>query len=60
MIDSKARKFLDPLIDKTADFLIKVGLSANQTTWIAFIIGVSAALLVYFESPLIAVIFLWI
>jgi len=59
MIDSKARKFLDPLIDKTADFLIKVGLSANQTTWIAFIIGSFAALLVYLELPLIAVTLLW-
>jgi phosphatidylglycerophosphate synthase len=60
MIDSKARKFLDPLIDKTADFLIELGLSANQTTWIAFIIGSFAALLVYLELPLIAVTLLWI
>jgi len=60
MIDSKARKFLDPLIDKTADFLIGVGLSANQTTWIAFIIGSFAALLVYLELPLIAVTLLWV
>ncbi len=60
MIDSKARKFLDPLIDKTADILMSFGLSANQTTWIAFIIGGFAALLVYFKLPLIAVTFLWI
>lgn len=60
MIDSKARKFLNPLIDKTADFLIKLGLSANQTSWLAFVIGILAALLVYLEMPLIAVSLLWI
>ncbi|MCC3144648.1 CDP-alcohol phosphatidyltransferase family protein [Halanaerobium sp. Z-7514] len=59
MIDSKGRKFLDPAINKTADLLITFNLTANQVSWLAFIFGFLAAVLVYFNVLLLGVIFLW-
>ena len=59
MLDSKARKYIQPLIDRTADFLIGYDLTATQVTWIAFAVGVSAGLFSYWGLSLLAVIMLW-
>ncbi|TFD98317.1 CDP-alcohol phosphatidyltransferase family protein [Jeotgalibacillus sp. R-1-5s-1] len=60
MLDTHARKYVQPVIQKTADGLLKTGLTANQVTIGAFIIGVSSGLLYYIGQPLLAVIVLWL
>lgn len=59
MLDTHARKYVQPTIEKTAKTFLKVGLSANQVTWMAFIIGVTSGLMIYFHQPFIAVFVLW-
>ncbi|WCK52946.1 CDP-alcohol phosphatidyltransferase family protein [Aneurinibacillus sp. Ricciae_BoGa-3] len=60
MLDTHARHLVQPVIGGTAKFLIKLGLSANQVTWIAFLLGVSTGFLLYMNHPYLAVIALWI
>ncbi|WCK56266.1 hypothetical protein PP175_10290 [Aneurinibacillus sp. Ricciae_BoGa-3] len=40
MLDTHARQWVQPIIAETAKFLIKLGLTANQVTWIALLLGV--------------------
>ncbi|WP_226657247.1 CDP-alcohol phosphatidyltransferase family protein [Pseudalkalibacillus hwajinpoensis] len=60
MLDTHARKYVQPLMDRTADSLLRIGLTANQVTILSFIIGVSSGLLVYFNQFILAVIVLWV
>lgn len=60
MLDTYGRSFVQPSIQTTAQFLLNKGLSANQVTVIAFIVGVSASILIYFGMPVLGVIVLWI
>lgn len=60
MLDTHARHWVQPVIEKTARGCLKLGLSANQVTWAAFLIGSSAGLLVWLEQPWWAVAFLWV
>ncbi|MCA0170958.1 CDP-alcohol phosphatidyltransferase family protein [Bacillus sp. RAR_GA_16] len=60
MLDTHARKYVQPLMDRTADSLLRVGLTANQVTILSFIIGVSSGFLVYFNQFILAVIVLWV
>lgn len=60
MIDTYARKYAQPVIQRTARTFLGIGLSANQVTWTAFVIGVISSVLVYFQRPVTAVILLWL
>jgi len=60
MLDTHGRRFVQPLIKKVADIFIKFGFSANQVTILAFILGMSVGLFVYFDFILISIILLWI
>ncbi|WP_026690612.1 CDP-alcohol phosphatidyltransferase family protein [Alteribacter aurantiacus] len=60
MLDTHARKYVQPMIGKTADQLLKLNLTANQVTVAAFVIGVSSGVFVYFGMPIVAVLVLWI
>lgn len=60
LLDTYGRSFAQPIIEKTARRFLQWGLSANQVTGIAFIIGVSASVLVYLDKPIIGVIILWL
>ncbi|CAH2713408.1 Inner membrane protein YnjF [Neobacillus rhizosphaerae] len=59
MLDTHGRAAVQPIISKTAHYLLKIGLSANQVTYIAFFIGIIASILVYFGYPVIGVAVLW-
>jgi len=59
MLDTHARKYVQPSIEKTGKWLVDKGLSANQVTFIAFLIGISAGGLYVLGLPIIAVIVLW-
>ncbi|WP_020006829.1 CDP-alcohol phosphatidyltransferase family protein [Salinicoccus albus] len=60
MLDSKARSYVEPIITKTAKGLINLGLSANQVTTFAFLIGILSGLFIYLQQPLVAIIVLWL
>lgn len=60
MLDTKGRKFVQPLIEVIANVFVKVGLKANSITFAAFIIGVLSAIVFYFGYNIIGVILLWI
>ena len=61
MLDTKARKVIQPVIDKGADLFINLKLSANNVTIIALIVGILPSILISFGlSNILAVIILWI
>lgn len=60
MLDTYARKYVQPAVDKTADFLLKKGWSADGVTKTAFVIGLSSGIFIYLEQPALAVIALWL
>lgn len=59
MLDTHAKSIVQPSIQKTASFLLNRRISANQVTYAAFLIGISASVLVYFGQPILGVIVLW-
>src|SRR5690554_4659320 len=60
MLDTHARKYVEPVIKTTAKRLLNIGLTANQVTVGAFVIGCLAGVLVYFGLPLLGVALLWL
>jgi archaetidylinositol phosphate synthase len=60
VLDTHGRAAVQPIISKTADYLLKIGLSANQVTYTSFFIGIMASVLVYFDQPIAGVIVLWL
>ncbi|MGM0898048.1 MAG: CDP-alcohol phosphatidyltransferase family protein [Bacillota bacterium] len=60
MLDTYARKYVQPAVDKTADFLLKKGWSADGVTKTAFVIGLSSGVFIYLDQPALAVIALWL
>lgn len=60
MLDTHARKYVDPYIQKTAKLLARQGFMANQITLLAFLIGISSGIFVFLGFPLLATIVLWI
>jgi phosphatidylglycerophosphate synthase len=60
MLDTHARKYVQPVLDKTANVFIKVGFSANAVTILAFVVGLVSAVLVALRLPVVAVAVLWI
>ena len=60
MLDTKGRKFVQPIIEVISNIFLSLGLKANTITFIAFIMGVFSAIAFYFGNNLIAVILLWV
>lgn len=60
MLDTHGRKYVQPIIEKTADGLLKLGLTANQVTFIGFAIGALTGVSIYFDFPYLAVFLLWL
>ncbi|WP_214847875.1 CDP-alcohol phosphatidyltransferase family protein [Exiguobacterium sp. s193] len=60
MLDTRARKVVQPLFDQAATGLKKLGLSANQVTIISGIIGAATGFFVYNDMMGIAILLLWI
>lgn len=60
MLDTHARKYVEPMIKGAAQIFVKTGMSANQVTILAFIVGALSGPLVYAGYPVLAVVFLWL
>lgn len=60
MLDTHARKYVQPIINQTAKVLIQLGLTANQVTMLAFGIGIFSGVFIVWRLPIWAVIALWL
>lgn len=60
MLDTHARKYVNPIIELGAKFFIKCNLSANNVTVIALLLGISTSVFIYFDRPVVAAIVLWL
>lgn len=60
MLDTHARKHVQPVVEKTADLLLKLGFTADGVTKTAFAIGMSSGIFVYLDQPFWAVVVLWL
>ncbi|MDX8364381.1 CDP-alcohol phosphatidyltransferase family protein [Cytobacillus sp. IB215665] len=60
MLDTHARKYVQPIFQRSAKGLLKIGLSANQTTVISFVIGITTGVFIYFDYTVLALIALWV
>lgn len=58
MLDTHARKYVNPIIELGAEFLLK--LTPNNVTILALLLGVSTSIFLYFDMQIIAVTLLWI
>ncbi|MBT2570755.1 CDP-alcohol phosphatidyltransferase family protein [Planococcus sp. ISL-110] len=59
MLDTHARKHIQPAVEKSADLLLKMGFTADGVTKIAFAIGMSSGVFIYLDQPFWAVFVLW-
>lgn len=60
MLDTHARKYFQPIIEKAADVCLRAGLSANQVTVASLIVGLCAAGSLLWGLPWMAVALLWV
>ena len=60
MIDTHARKYVNPIIELGAKFLLKLKLTPNNVTILALLLGVSTSIFLYFDMQIIAVTLLWV
>ena len=59
MLDTRARKAVDPLFERIAKALLRLRFTPNLVTALAFLLGVCAGVLLYLELPVAAVLVLW-
>ena len=60
MLDTHARKDVNPIIELGAEFLLKLKLTPNNVTILALLLGVSTSIFLYFDMQIIAVTLLWV
>ena len=60
MLDTKARKHIQPILDSFARVCLRIGVSANTLTVAGMLIGVLAALLVVNDHAVSGVMVLWL
>lgn len=60
MLDTHARKYVNPIIELGAKILLKLNLTPNNVTILALLIGVSTSIFLYFDMQISAVILLWV
>lgn len=60
MLDTHARKYVQPVLERVASLLGRLGLQPTHVTWAALFFGVLSALLVGLTPPTIALTCLWL
>ena len=60
MLDTHARKYVNPIIELGAEFLLKLKFTPNNVTILALLLGVSTSIFLYFDMQIIAVTLLWV
>ena len=60
MLDTHARKFIEPTLYSISKKIASMGIKANQVTLFAFAIGIVGAIVLYFEYYILSVVLLWL
>ena len=60
MLDTHARKYVNPIIELGAKFFLKLKLTPNNVTILALLLGISTSIFLYFDMQVVAFIVLWI
>ncbi|WP_394236917.1 CDP-alcohol phosphatidyltransferase family protein [Niallia oryzisoli] len=60
MLDTHGRTYVQPIIERTAKGLLGLGSTPNQITVTAFIVGVAASVVTYYDQPYLGVAILWL
>lgn len=60
MLDTHARKYVNPIIELGAEFLLKLKLTPNNVTILALLLGIATSIFLYFDMQIIAVTLLWV
>lgn len=60
VLDTRARRFVQPLLDAIASACLRAGLSANALTIAGMLVGVAAAAIVFLGYPVVGFIVLWL
>ncbi|MFV0440760.1 MAG: CDP-alcohol phosphatidyltransferase family protein [Lachnospirales bacterium] len=60
MLDTNARKFIQPIFDKNSNFFIKKKITATQVTFLALILGLISAFFLLLNLKFIALALLWL
>lgn len=60
MLDTHARKYVNPIIELGAKFLLRLKLTPNNVTILALLLGISTSIFLYFDMQIIAVTILWV
>ncbi|MFV0504821.1 MAG: CDP-alcohol phosphatidyltransferase family protein [Lachnospirales bacterium] len=60
MLDTKARKYIQPIFNKTADKFIKHNITATQVTFLALLLGILSVISLYLGEKVVAIILLWV
>lgn len=60
MLDSNARKYVQPVFDGIARICVRIGIRANTLTVIGMLVGVGAALLVLSDYAVAGFVVLWL
>ncbi|SDJ11425.1 CDP-alcohol phosphatidyltransferase family protein [Salimicrobium halophilum] len=60
MLDTHARKYVEPSIERSARWFLDKGRTANEVTILAFLVGVGASVWYITGFPVVAVLFLWL
>ena len=55
MLDTHARKYVNPIIELGAEFLLKLKLTPNNVTILALLLGVSTSIFLYFDMQIFPV-----
>ena len=60
MLDTHARKYVNPIIELGAKFLLRLKLTPNNVTILALLLGISTSIFfIIFDMQIIAVTLLW-
>lgn len=59
MLDTHARKWVEPTIKGGAKFFHRLGFTANHVTLVSFILGMLTSVLILMGKPLVAIGLLW-
>lgn len=59
MLDTHARKYVNPVIDMGANIFLKLKLTPNKVTLLALFIGIITSILLFFGNFKLAVFMLW-
>lgn len=60
MLDTHARKYVNPIIEVGAKFFLRLKLTPNNITILSLLLGISSSIFLYFDMKVVSVIILWI